>query len=91
MILTLNIDKKNRKLSESRKKWKILNSGKSRNILMDPELTPDQQATRIKTIRNFVMLYGQPPFLMYAATYQRDSKYSTVLHSTVQYGTGAGL
>ena len=54
---------------------------------MDPELTPDQQATRIKTIRNFVMLYGQPPFLMYAATYQRDSKYSTVRHSTVQYST----
>ena len=37
--------------------------GKSRNILMDPKLTPDQQGTSIiETIRNFAVLYGQPIF-----------------------------
>ena len=56
---------------------------------MDPKLTPDQKATRIKTI-SFVMLNGQPPLLMYAATYQRDSKYSTVQYGTVQHSTAQG-
>ena len=78
MILTLNQDKKIRKLSEKRQKCKK----------MDPEWT--QQGTLIETIRNFSVLYGQPPFLMYAATYQRDSKYSTVQYGTVQHSTAQG-
>ena len=52
--------------TKSRQKWENGNNaefGKSRNILMDPKLTPDQQGTSIiETIRNFAVLYGQPIF-----------------------------